>query len=278
MPDLFDLFLKWWKRIFLMAAIATIVTVIIVFFIPRKYIGIATALPAASYATDKTGVFSQNLQQLYSALGTPDDLDRVLGTARLDTVYEAVAIQLNLVEQFHTQNDTAAIRKAACILKDETRVIRNDYGQLQVKVWDGERTLAAALANAIMEKLQQIHQDIQTAGNAAMLAKINNKYAEKILEYQRLVDSMHAGSTGASELLTVKKNTLLQEIQEYQKLLDQYKLMVDANPESLVIIERAQPALKADRPNRPAIIVSVAVLAIIFGFFTALVFERKRQH
>jgi uncharacterized protein involved in exopolysaccharide biosynthesis len=278
MPDLFDVFFRWWKQIFLLMIITAAASAIVLFFIPKKYIGAATALPAPTYAADKTGVFSQNLQGLYSAFGSTDDLDKFLGTARLDTVYIAVAEELNLAKHYDIKGGTSSLKKAAFFLKKRTRVIKSDYGELQVKVWDTDRNLAANMANKIMEKLQQIHQDVQTANNARMLSKINEEYEEKKLEYQKLSDSFqHANNTAIAELLSTQKTSLLQQIQEYGKLSSQYKLMVDARPEALIIIEKATPALKADKPEKLQIIIVAAVLGLFFGFLAALVLEKRRM-
>ena len=278
MPDIIDLFLRWWKQIFLLVIIASVATAVIVFLIPKKYSGVATALPAPAYANDKTGVFSQNLQGLYSALGSPDDLDRIVGTARLDTVYNAVAGQLNLAAYYRiNKNDTEAIQKAGRILKKRTRVIKSDYGELKVKTWDCDRNRAAGMSNAIMEKLQLIHQDVQTAGNTMMFAKISDEYTGKRVDYQKLVDSLqHTNSAALADLLSIHKASLLQQMQEYEKLLNQYKLMIEARPQALIIIERATPALKPDPPGPIQIIIAAAVLSLFFGFLAALVLERIR--
>src|SRR5690242_10670019 len=98
MPDLIDLFIRWWKQIFALVILAVAVTAIMVFTRNKEYMAVCTALPAPTYASDKTGVFGQNLQTLYPALGTPDDLDMILGTAHLDTAYTVVAEQLNLID------------------------------------------------------------------------------------------------------------------------------------------------------------------------------------
>ena len=118
MPEIFDLVFRWWKQIVSLVTITLVATTIIVFLIPKKYLAVATALPASSYSADKTGVFSQNMQSLYSALGTPDDLDMVLGTAHLDTVYCAVADRFDLIKYYHIRNsDSNSVRKAASVLK-----------------------------------------------------------------------------------------------------------------------------------------------------------------
>src|SRR6478672_1303028 len=236
MPDLFDLMWRWRKQILLLVIITLIVTTLVVFLVPKRYLSVATALPASSYATDKTSVFSQNLQTLYSTLGLPDDLDKMVGTAHLDTVYRYVIAQLDLPDHFgFNKTNSDAIAKAAFILKKHTRVIKSDYGELRVKVWDVDRDLAASLANAIMEKIQQIHQDVQTVNNSMMLSKLNEEYANKKNEFEKLARS---SSLTEPEMFSIHKSSLLQQVQEYEKLINQYKLMVDAKPQALIIVER----------------------------------------
>jgi len=277
MPDLFDVIARWWKRILALVLITTVVAALIALIIPKKYLGVATALPASAYSQDKTSVFSQNMQSLYSALGTPDDLDMIVGTAHLDTVYRAVSEQLNLTEHYDmNKNDQQALAKTAHLLKEESRVLKSDYGELKVKVWDRDARWAANLANAIMGKLQQIHQDVQITNNATMLARINAEYNQKKAEYQMLADSLQHANQGSAELLNVQKGSLLQQMVEYEKLLDQYKLMVNAKPQALIVVENATPALKPDLPRPFLVIIGAAVLSLFFGLMAALVLERRR--
>jgi uncharacterized protein involved in exopolysaccharide biosynthesis len=279
MPDLFDLIKRWRKQILLLVLATLIVTAAIVFLVPKRYLSVATALPASSYATDKTSVFSQNLQSLYSALGLPDDLDKMVGTAHLDTVYRSVIAQLDLTEHFGLKKtDANAIAKAGSILQRHTRVIKSDYGELKVKAWDVDRDLAADLANSIMEKIQQIQQDIQTVNNSTMLSKINEEYLKKKIDYEKLTDSLpRAGNTSQADLLTAQRSSLLQQIQEYEKLLNQYKLMVDAKPQALLIIEKATPAVTPDQPKPLQAIVAAAILSFFFGLLTALILDRRKS-
>ena len=277
MPDLFDFIARWWKRILALVLITIAVAAVIVLVLPKKYLGVATALPASTYAQDKTGVFSQNMQNLYSALGTPDDLDMIVGTAHLDTVYRAICEHLNLTDHYGiNRTDQGCSVKTAHILKEKTRVIKSDYGELKVKVWDRDPSWAANLANAIMRKLQQIHEDIQTTNNATMLARINAEYNRKKGEYQMLVDSLQHADQEKAELLNVQKASRLQQMVEYEKLLDQYKLMVSARPQALIVVENATPDLKPDKPQPLVVIIGAAVLSLFFGLMAALLLERRR--
>jgi len=278
MPDLLDLFFRWWKRILSLVIIAVVTAGITIFFAPKKYLGVATALPAPAYASDKTAVFSQNLQELYSALGTPDELDNIIGTAHLDTVYIAVAVKLNLQEHYRMGgNDFESIRKSAWLLKKRTRVIKTDYGELQVKTWDTDKSFAAVMANAIMDELQQIYQDVQTANNEIMFSKIGGELDNSKSEYEKLDDSIsHVDITSATaQLLSARQTSLLQQVQEYEKILNQYKLMVDAKPQALIIIEKARPALKVDEPKAVQVIALTAALSLFFGLLAAVILERR---
>jgi uncharacterized protein involved in exopolysaccharide biosynthesis len=278
MPDLFDLIWRWRKQIFLLMLATIIITTAIVLFIPKRYSATATALPVPAYATDKTSLFSQNLQSLYSSIGLPDDLDKIVGTAHLDTVYRSVIAQFNLMEHFGIdKTSAAAIQKAASILKKHTKVIKSDYGELKVKVWDVDKKLAADLANDIMDKLQQIHQDIQSLNNIMTLSKINEEYTKKKTDYKKWTDSMvHVSSAIDLDLLNVRKTSWLQQLQEYEKLTSQYQLMVDVKPQALIIVEKATPAIEADQPRSMQIIVAAAVLSLFFGVLAALFLEQKK--
>jgi len=279
MPDLFDLMWRWRKQILLLVITTLIVTSLVVFLVPKRYLSIATALPASSYATDKTSVFSQNLQNLYSTVGLPDDLDKILGTAHLDTVYRSVVAQLGLTDHFgFGKKDANAISKAASVLQKHTRVVKSDYGELKVKAWDIDRDLAANLANAIMEKLQQMHQDIQTVSNSMMLSKVNEEYLKKKIDYEKLTDSLrHVNNVSLADLLTMQKSSLLQQIQEYEKLTSQYKLMIDARPQALIIIEKATPAVAPDQPKPLQAITAAVILSFLFGLLAALILDRRKS-
>jgi len=170
MPDMFDLFNHWWKQMLAVIIASLLIVGTVTYLKPKKYLSVATAVPASSFASDKSKIFNENIQALYSALGTPDDLDMIVGTARLDTVYLAVTDQFNLYDHFKMQEKGEAARsKAASLLKKNTKVMKSEYGELKVKAWDTDKNLAPQLANAIMEKLKAIHQDLQNAGNLATL-------------------------------------------------------------------------------------------------------------
>src|SRR5919107_240666 len=100
MPDFIAIMEKWWKPVAAITLTATLLAALVVFILPKEYLSVATALPANSVTTDKGHIFNEGIQELYSSLGTPDELDRFVGTAQLDTIYLAAAAAHGLPQHY----------------------------------------------------------------------------------------------------------------------------------------------------------------------------------
>src|SRR3954463_485504 len=100
MPDLLHVFARKWKLIFTITLLATIVATVAALFSPKRFLSVATALPANSMIADKARIFNPNIEELYSDFGTPDELDRLEGTAALDTIFIATSDEMKLAEHY----------------------------------------------------------------------------------------------------------------------------------------------------------------------------------
>lgn len=269
MPDLFDLISNWWKRILVVIILSLLAVGTITFLKPQQFLSVTTAVPASSFASDKAKVFSENIQALYSTLGTTDDLDMILGTANLDTVYLFVNDQFNLFDHYKMKEKGPAARtKAAYLLKKNTKVMKSEYGELKIKVWDTDKNLAPQLANAIMERLNTIHADLQSAGNEATLHGL--KSGKK--KIQMKLDSI----PGNAESMMESKRILYEQGMKYEKLISEYQMMVDSKPPVLIVVEEAKATSKPDRPKRIQILLATAVLSFLFALLAALISERRK--
>lgn len=259
MPDLFELLRQWWKQMFAVVIVSLLVIGTITFLKPRQYLSVATAVPASAYSTDKGAIFNENIQGLYSALGNPDDLDLVLGTAALDTVYIAIASAFDLKDHYKIHEGPEAILKTAIELRKKTKVMKSEYGELKVKVWDVDKQLAANLANAIMDNLKEIHANLRSVSNSLTL--------------EGLVDGKNKLINMPDSSASLKQSQLV----EYEKLIGQYQLMIDSKPAVLITVEKAKPALWPDKPRRKQVLVATALLSFLFSFFAALILESRKS-
>ncbi|MDP4263190.1 MAG: hypothetical protein Q8941_11740 [Bacteroidota bacterium] len=279
MPDLFYLLSKWWKQMLLIVVLSLAIVATTLYLRPAKYLSVSTALPASSYSADKASIFNSNIQLLYPSLGTPEDVDMIVGTAQLDTVYIAVAEEFNLPDHYKTEEKgRAAILKAAYLLKANTKVIKSDFSELKVKTWDKDNILASQLANAITDKLQAIHQDLQNSNNISTLKSLQSG-KEKI---QAQIDSItiflqHSDiPTEHAEGYTSRRVALSEQLQQYEKLISQYQLMVDNKPPVLIIVEKARPASWPDKPEKLPILTATFVLSFLFALALALYLEKRK--
>ena len=263
MPDIFYLISKWWKQMFILVLLSLIIVGAITFLKPRQYLSVVTALPVNSALTDKGSIFNENIEALYPALGTSDELDRMVGTGQLDTIYLAVTDKFNLFDHYKIAGSSFGSRlKAARILKHYSKIYKSGHEELKIKVWDTDRNLAPQLANALFDELQSIYQHIQNSNNISIL---------NTLRSARQKDSLQPGNltTGNPEQIHSKRT------EEYEKLINEYQLMVDARPPALIIVEKAQPALGADRPKKLNILIATFLASFIFSILLSLLLERK---
>jgi uncharacterized protein involved in exopolysaccharide biosynthesis len=273
MPDIFYLVSKWWKQMLVITGLTLLIVGIIIFLQPNQYLSVATAVPASSFSADKSKIFSENIEALYSELGTTDDLDMIVGTAKLDTVYLAVTDQFNLFDHYKvSEKGKAARHKATLLLMRNTKVMKSEYGELKVKLWDTDKNLAPQLANAILDKLQAIHQDLQSINNKTSLNGLQKASAKIKVQ----LDSIQDSAKNDAEMYAARSKGLMDQLQEYEKLISEYQLIIDSKPPVLIVVEKARATDRPDKPRRLQIMIATAVLSFLFALLTALVIERRK--
>jgi hypothetical protein len=269
MPDLFYLISRWWKQILAVVLLSLIAAGVTNSLQRKKYLSVATALPASSYSADKARVFNENIEALYTVLGTSDELDMITGTGQLDTVYLAVTDEYNLFDHYHvSEKGNAARNKAALLLKKNTRVMKSEYGELKVKVWNTDEDLAPQLANSIMSKIQQMHSDLQNATNQSTLVSLRSGK----IKIKSQLDSLDR-----SVNMAIDKKNLEDQLQQYEKLIGEYQLMVDSKPPSLLIVEKARKAAWPDKTRFWPLMLVTGFLSLLFGMLLALMLEKRKN-
>ena len=276
MPDLLDVFIKRWKFIAAVTLTAGLIALVIVLLSPKRYLATTTALPANSLTSDKARIFNENIEALYPEIGIPDELDRLEGTAALDTIFIATASNLNLAAHYKISSRDALF-KAAQELKDNTKIARSGYGELRIKVWDKDRNMAPAIANELLDQLQALHRQLQNQNNRGILLTASERLKDKEAQFKRIADSLTVSTGAESELLHEKKAAVLRQIQDYEKLVDQYKLALAANTQVLLPVERARVPLTHDKPKMLSMILFSLFAAFLASFLAAVLIESRNR-
>lgn len=275
MPDLLMIISRWWKTILVIMLGVTAAALVILLLQPKQYLSVVTALPASGFASDKARIFNDHIEQLYPSIGTADELDPVVGTGKLDTLYLAVAAEQNLASYYGMEK--ASPLKVAQVLKHNAKVEKSEWGELKIKVWDRNPAMAATLANSLFNKLQQLHQSLQSQGNALVLQRLQEQYQQLQNVYTGAPDSarIQAGGAGLTEL---KRKSLQEQIAQYERLMAEYSLVLHTNPQALLVVEMARPAIKADRPRIPQVLLLTAFASLLFGLLLAAGLQSRKRH
>lgn len=276
MPDLFSVLQKRWKFIAGLTLLAAVIALVAALLSPKKFLATTTALPANSLVADKARMFNNNIEQLYSDFGTPDELDRLEGTAMLDTIFIATVKELDLAPQYGFENDGEALYKATMKLKKESKISRSAYGELKIKAWDKDRNLSAAISNTLFKHLHELHRHLQNEANISILATLKKEQDSRLNIFKNLSDSLNSASGSDAELLQAKKSVLLSQLQETEKMIDQYQLAVNTNPQVLLTVEAARPPLWHDKPKVLLTVLLSAFAAFALSYLMALFVESRK--
>lgn len=281
MPDIVSVLGRRWKMILLLTAVATAVALLAALLAPKLYLGSTTALPANPLLADKARILNPNIEVLYTEVGTIDDLDKLEGTTKLDTLYRAAVDSFGLAVHYGldtTQGDAA--EKAVLVLKKNTSVHRTGFGELRINVWDKDRQMAAALANALMQRLNDIHKELQTENNRLVLQRLQTAYTLKMSQ-QNANGNQSSGDTSSpannnGSRTTEERPVRMGHLQQYRQLIDEYELALKTAPNALLIVEAARPMPWPDKPKTVQIALFAFLGALLFSFLLAVLIESRK--
>lgn len=260
--------------------VASVVTATItVFLMPKYYRSIAIIVAANPALADKARLFNPNIEGLYSNYGSTDDLDRIYGMANLDTVYKQLVQEFDLIKYYKLNGtDTALLqRKAVLALRDDLTLQKTELSQLKIFIYTKDNNFSAQIANRMVDIIQQMAQAVWKKNYANSLTQLNSEIATFESMVLMISDSLNKTSINptTATLLNNKKNMLLQQINDYQKSVNEFSLAIANNPPALIVLERAYPSAKADKPKKLVVILWAFFISLIFASTAALVYNRK---
>jgi uncharacterized protein involved in exopolysaccharide biosynthesis len=278
MPDLITVLERWWKFIFGVSLLAGLIALVVSLLSPQQYLSEATALPANSLIGDRARIFNDNIQALYSDFGSPDELDRMEGTGALDTLFIAASDSFDLDSHYGYGPSGESSFKAARKLKKNSKIARSAYGELKIKVWDKDREMAAAIANFMMNRMQEIHQQLQVRNNGAILERIRQDQVAKQEQFRIASDSLTSLQRADAEIMNARKVSLMQQLVQYDQLIDQYQLAINTNAPVLLTVEPARASLWHDKPRTLQNILFSIAAAFALTLLMALFMESRKHN
>ncbi len=268
---------KQWRTIALFVLIVVVAASVTVFCVAPNFRSKAILIPGNTMLADKARLFNPNIQSLNSYFGNGDDIDRIYSIAAMDTTYKTLVDEFALTAYYELTNDSLPIlrRKAVLLLRKDLSAQKTENGQVQITAWTKNRQLSADLVNRMVAIVQQREADIWRNNYAKSLSGLESSLSAMEDQYKRLGDSIAQSKPPIHDLLETKMQILLEQIKEYRKTADEFKLAIESQPAVLYIMESAVPAAKAERPDKPAIILAAFILSLLFSSLLILLGNRK---
>lgn len=265
MPDLLELLKQRARSLVISLMLVWTSAGVVLWLLPVLYKAETTSVPSSAYAADPNRLFNQQIQQLYSPIGSSDELDLLVGSARLDTIYRPLVRQFKLFVHYAVSDSgefygEKGFWKAVRKLKKNVRVYKSDYGELKVQVWDTDPVLAAALANALTARLDSLHRDLMSRQNQQTRDAL-----QKALTRLSTSDSLSSEETARQQSL-------------YRNLIEQYTLLLEQRPSSIQVVDPAVTPVFPDKPDWFLNLFAVTILTIIIWLISSLWSTRRTYY
>jgi hypothetical protein len=273
-----------WKQLLFFVMASLLVASITLFIVPKQFYAASIVVSANPNLADKSHLLNPNIQSLYSVFGSGDDLERIMGIASMDTVYNQLVDEFNLINYYQLSGaDTNKIphnqyllrRKAVLELKDDISIQKTELAQLKISIWTKDAELSAKIVNRMVEIIRSKEEDIWRSGYEKMLMNFNRSIDSLNKIYDVISNKIKAEKENAAQLDYVKSNGLFEQINAQQKAAAELKLAIDNNAPALYVLETAVPAAKSEKPNIPEVLILTALASLIFGILVLLIYNRE---
>ncbi|MEI7472205.1 MAG: Wzz/FepE/Etk N-terminal domain-containing protein [Chitinophagaceae bacterium] len=267
------------KPLILFVLVATLLaTITSFFFLPKQYYAGSTLLPVNAMLTDKSRLFNNNIQELYSVYGTADDLDRIYSIAKAGNILSFLTDSLHLVEHYGITGPASSSKpKAIAQLKKHLQIIKTENGALQIDAWDTNAEMAADITNLLVYKTEAIGKELQQQAYQSIIDQVQVSIDHKKKNYHQLQDSLNNMDITAAAPLANTCSELLTRIERDEKILDEVNLAMDLRQPTVLILEKAYPSFKADKPKHVVIIISAFISSLFFAIIALVLFNRFKQ-
>ncbi len=267
--EIFSRFRKHSRFLLIIVLLPVLTAIILSLVLPKEYLSKSSILPVNSRLSDKARYSSDEIAELYSTFGNGEDLDRLYATSRSGSVIMKIVDSFNLTGYYRLQHKkTFAVEAAAKELSSSVDIRKTEYGELQIRVWDKEPQMASYICNAIVDRIDKIQQELYLDFYAASLQKMEQIYSQK-LSSARAADS------------TLEKNdsTLLlgDELAAYRKSIADFRMAMQNPPPTLMVLEKAYPSVKPDRPKLLLNVVLTFLVSLFTGTAAILFFANDKN-
>lgn len=268
----------------------------------KHYKAKASFLMANPVYSDRNNLFQDRQIQFVDYFAGDNDVDRMVTLAESDTVKFLVAERLNLASVYKLDmSKPKDVEKLKNIIKDNYRVDRTEYNNLDISYVDTDPQLAANVVNESVKIMEEIFRDYYISQRMEIINAFSHKIQDIDSQINHLTDSLatlrdqykiydlisparmnstatytsRAGATGFGKALELVQNfeavkdQLVQDKAMYVSLMNQYQMTIDAN--NISLLHNLNKARVPAKPKPPGLTLTT-IGAAFFGFFFCVIY------
>lgn len=270
----FDVIRKRWMQALLLVFLATVLTGGILYLQKPYFRSTAVFTAANPNLGDRSNIYRTEFWEEYLYYGGELDNERLMALARSEEMCRFMVDSFDLIKHYKINTtDEKAHYLAHYEYKENIRIKKDEFGHVKINVWDTDKKLAAAIANAIVART-----------NSKSIASLNNMKLEILRKLQHDFNTQKDSlqqielqlQTKNDALFTARKTDVISRLNETEKLIQQFNTSVN-EVSALFVIEEALPALMKDKPNVFAGMIMAAIVSFIFSVLLLLFVEGRSR-
>jgi len=285
MFELVDIIIKWLKRILLVSVLGAIISAGASLGLSDEFKSVAKVMPMNSSFLDKNAIYNDESGRPVYLFGGDADIDRLVSLSESEELSQFLIDKYKLFDYYKidpSKKDGAfKVRKR---LHKNFRAIKNSAGHLDLQVHDKDPLVAANMANDIAAQLDKYNVKMLKEKKLQVRDILKTESADSRTQLNQLVDSLRRYTSRVPEdtiFADILKGLIESKISNSESLennYDQTTSLLDSNISSLYYIEKAQPAIKKDRPFRSMIVMGAFALTFFFMTLWAVFIEKYRSY
>lgn len=295
--------LKWKLHILILAITSGIIAAIFsVYVMDEWFLSWSTFYPTNQALSDRVNIFNTDASVQVEYFGTKQDVNRILTIANSNPVIEYVIDSFRLADHYKIASDKP-YRKTIVRKKFEKKyeAIKTEHDAIQVSFYDTDPKVAAAIVNAVTEKVDQLNKEhvSQTKqksyeaiarqtlklqedvnGYIDTLAKLGQQYKVKVssgADGTIIVDGSDYHAVQLYKSIMAKQTNAARELNNLTNIKGQLDVSMQNNETSLVVMESAFPAERREKPVRSLVVILTMLITTFVGVIGVLMIEQIRE-
>ncbi|TGE29191.1 GumC domain-containing protein [Hymenobacter metallicola] len=183
---------RWKYLVAAAVGLALVISVVVSLLMPNIYKSTAVFYPTNPNTTDPDRIVSDGGKLELG--GRAEDLDRVITIGESQTLAELIIKQFNLHKHYKTgEAGDAADQAALDEFNSNFTIVHNDRDAIEVNFQDTDKVLAARVANAIVQNIDSINQQLTFENRRKIIELYQGRKEFLEREYTAAHDSLLAG-------------------------------------------------------------------------------------